>query len=112
LTTKLLFLCKRACPELQTTIAFLTTWVKWPDTNNYKKLSRVIKYPHGTPDLALMLEADNAHVIKWWVDASFAVHKDMHSHTGGSASTCQKINTKSSTEAKLVGIDDDMPLAL
>ena len=39
-TAKLLFLCKRAQqPELQTAIAFLTTWVKCPDTDDYGKLS-------------------------------------------------------------------------
>jgi hypothetical protein len=56
-------------------------------------------------------------VIKWWwVDASYAVHPDMKSHTGGtmslgkgsiySASKTQRLNTKSSTEAELVGVDD------
>ena len=54
--------------------------------------------------------------IKWYVDAAFAVHKDMRSHTGGFMtmgtggayvqSSKQKLNTKSSTEAELVGVDD------
>ena len=62
------------------------------------------------------------HVIKWWVDASFAVHLDIHSHMGGtmslgkssaySTSMQHKINTKSSTEAKLVAINDVVPLIL
>jgi hypothetical protein len=122
LTAKLLFLCKRARPDLQTAVAFLTTRVKRPDVDDYKKLGRVIKYLRGTPDLALTLEADNAHVVKWWADASFAVHTDMRSHTGGtmslgkgsvfSGSTRQKLNTKSSTEAELVAVDDVMPLVL
>jgi hypothetical protein len=122
MTAKLLFLCKRARPDIQTAVAFLTTRVKRPDTDDYKKLTRVIKYLRGTPNLALTLEADNTHIIKWWVDASFAIHKDMKSHTGGtlslgkgslySTSTRQKLNTKSSTEAKLVGVDDVMPMIL
>jgi hypothetical protein len=122
MTAKLLFLAKRARPDIQTAIAFLTTRVKRPDKDDYKKLSRVIKYLRGSPDLALTLEGDAAHVVKWWVDASFAVHTDMKSHTGGtmslgkgsvySASTRQKLNTKSSTEAELVGVDDVMPLIL
>ena len=59
---------------------------------------------------------------KWWIDASFAVHPDMRSHTGGAmtlgkgaiygTSTRQKINTKSSTEAELVGVNDVMPQVL
>jgi len=55
----------------------------------------------------------------WWcVDSSYAVHPDMKSHTGifmtigkgGTyTSSCkQKLNTKSSTEAELVAIDNVM----
>jgi hypothetical protein len=122
LTAKLLFVAKRARPDIQTAVAFLTTRVKKPDKDDYKKLTRVMKYLRSTPDLSLTLEDDNTHVVKWWVDASFAVHPDMKSHTGGtlslgkgsvySASTRQKLNTKSSTEAELVGVDDVMPLIL
>ena len=56
------------------------------------------------------------------VDGSFAVHPNMRGHTGGgltmgrgfpiSVSTKQKLNTKSSTESELVGIDDMMPIVL
>jgi len=52
------------------------------------------------------------------VDSSYAVHPDMHSHSGimmtlgkgvtYSMSCKQKLNTKSSTEAELVAIDDVM----
>jgi hypothetical protein len=79
---KLLFLCKRAKPDTQTAVAFLCTRVKGPDTYDYKKLGRVIIYLHGTQDMPLTLEGDCVCVIKWWVDASFAVHPDMKSHTG------------------------------
>jgi hypothetical protein len=64
----------------------------------------------------LILSADDLQVIKWYVDASFAVHPDFRSHTGGvatfgkgapySMSRKQKLNTRSSTEAELVGADD------
>jgi hypothetical protein len=67
-------------------------------------------------DLVLCLSADNLNVVKWWVDASYAVHKDMQSHTSGtismrtgaaySTSKKEKLNTNSSTEAELVGVDD------
>ena len=60
---------------------------------------------------------DGSGIIRWYVDASFAVHKDMRSHTGGMmmtigkgaaicVSTEQKPNTKSSTEAEVLGADD------
>jgi hypothetical protein len=66
--------------------------------------------------IPLQLEAESLNVIKWYVDASFAAHYDMKIHTGGtmmlgkgaiqSVSTKQKVNTRSSTEAELVSIDD------
>ena len=118
-TAKLLFLSKRARPDVQPAVAYLTTRVISPDEDDYKKLSRVMKYLRGSIDRVLTLEADRAHVVKWWVDAAFAVHHDMKSHTGGtmslgkgsiySTSVRQKLNTKSSTEAELVGVDDVMP---
>jgi hypothetical protein len=77
---KLLFLCKRACPDIQTAVAFLCTQVKAPDTDDYKKLAHVIKYLRGTASMPLVLEADNVKVVKWWVYASFAVHADMLSY--------------------------------
>jgi hypothetical protein len=56
------------------------------------------------------------------VDASFAVHHDMKSHTGGmmslgsgavyGTSTRQKLMTRSSTEAELVGVYDVLPQVL
>jgi len=122
ITAKLLFLCKRGRPDIQTAIAFLCTRVQHPDVDDYKKLRRVICYLRATKELSLTLEAHDLQIIKWWVDASFAVHHDMRSHTGGvmslgkgavySTSTRQKLNTKSSTEAELVGVDDMMPIIL
>ena len=116
---KLLFLCKRARPDIQTAISFLCTRVKEPDVDDYKKLGRVIRYLRGTNDMILTLEHDNSHIIKWWVDASFACHNDMRSHTGGvmtlgkgaayATSTRQKLNSRSSTEGELVAVNDVMP---
>jgi hypothetical protein len=69
--------------------------------------------------MVLTLGADNLHSLRTWVDASYAVHADMRSHTGGvislgtGAILCksakQKLNTKSSTEAELVGATDFAP---
>jgi hypothetical protein len=118
IVAKSLFLCKRARPDIQTPVAFLCTRVTKPDVDNYKKLKRMMCYLRNTKSLCLTLEAENLRVIKWWVDASFAVHEDMRSHTGAtmtlgkgsisSASTQQKLTTKSSTEA----VDDAMPMVL
>jgi hypothetical protein len=48
---KLLFLCKRKCPDIQTSIAYLCTRVKEPDTDDYKKLTRTMRYLRGTADI-------------------------------------------------------------
>jgi KUP system potassium uptake protein len=78
-----------------------------------------LEYLKGTLDEFLTLGADNITMMKTWVDASYAVHNDMKSHTGGvvsfgrgaimSKSSKQKLNTKSSTEAELVGASDYLP---
>jgi hypothetical protein len=68
------------------------------------------------------LGAKNNGLLMRYVDVSFAVHPNMREHTGGgltmgrgfpiSVSTEQKLNTRSSTESELVGIDDMMPIIL
>jgi hypothetical protein len=117
-----LFACKRARPDIHPTIAVLCTRVKQPNEDDWKKLHRLMKYINGTRKDKLILAADNLHVIKWYVDAAFAVHPDFKSHTGGSMtygqgtpmsmSRKQKLNTRSSTEAELVGPDDLSTLIL
>ena len=53
---KLLYLCRSKRQDIQTAMAFLCKWVKSPDTDNYKKLGRVIQYMRGTQDLTLTME--------------------------------------------------------
>ena len=82
----------------------------------------LMKYVRGTKDLPLILSADGSGILKWHVDGSFTVHPNMRGHTGGgltmgtgfpiSTSTKQKLNTRSSTESELVGVDDLMPSIL
>ena len=69
-------------------------------------------------NLVLALESDGTITVNWWVDAAFAVHHGMKSHTGSivsmlrvalySASSKQKLNTQILNEAELVGVDDIM----
>ena len=119
---QLLFLCKQGRPDMQTAIAFLTTRVKEPDKDDLKKLKRAICYLRSTHNLVLTLECGEEGNILWWMDSSFAVHGNMRSHTGGlplmgkgavcTVSRKQKLNTKSSTKAELVAINDMMPQIL
>jgi hypothetical protein len=115
-TAKLLFLAKRACPDLQLAVAFLCTRVQTPDTDDYRKLGRLMKYLEATIGLSLILGMDKSGKIRWYIDAAFAVHNDMKSHMGammtlgqGAANaqlSKQKLNTQSSTKSDFVGVDD------
>lgn len=60
---KLLYLYKRARPDIQTAVAFLCTRVKSPDVDDYKKLGRVMKNLLGTLQMPLTLEANSSHII-------------------------------------------------
>jgi hypothetical protein len=72
----------------------------------------------GTINDVLTLEADDHNTLTWYIDAAFAVHADMKSHTGSvftmgkgalaSSSTKQKVNSRSSTESELVAMDNKM----
>ena len=65
-------------------MAFLITRVKDPDEDDWGKLKRILRYLKGTKNMKLTLSADNLSVVKWWVDASHAMHDDCKSHTGAS----------------------------
>ena len=118
IVAKALYLVKRARPDASVSIAFLTTRVRAPDVDDWRKLGHLIEYLRSTVDLPLILGAELTGVLNWYVDASFAVHPNMRGHTGGGlsmgrgfpivCSTKQKINTRSSTESELVGVDDMM----
>jgi hypothetical protein len=115
MVAKGLFLCKRGRPDISPAIAFLTTRVRGPKQDDWDKLVRLLRFLRQTCKDKLTLRADSK-IAKWHVDAAFAVHPDMRSHTGAtmtmgkgaifSISRKQKMNTRSSTEAELVAADD------
>jgi hypothetical protein len=120
LTAKLLYLSKRTWPDLLLTVSFLTKQVLQPDIDDWKKLGPCMRYLSHTWHLPFVLAADDTGIIRWWVDALFAVHPNMRSHTGATMSLgtgcpyaisrMQKLNTRSSTESELVGVDNAMSL--
>jgi hypothetical protein len=57
MTEQLLFACKRGRPDIQTAILFLCTWVKAPDRDGCKKLTRVIKCIRRKKFICLTMEA-------------------------------------------------------
>ena len=76
-TARLLFLGKRARPDIQIMIAFLCTRV-----NDYKKLERVMTYLYATLYMPLILGTDKSRNIYWYKDGAHAVHPNMRGHTG------------------------------
>ena len=64
LTAKLLYLGKRARPDLQLSVSFLATRVQSPDIDNWKKLGRCLQYRHDTANLRLTLNANSLSKIR------------------------------------------------
>jgi hypothetical protein len=121
---KFLYLAKRTRPECLTAVAFLCTRVTSCDRDDIAKLSRLLGYLRHTRDRGIVLRIGGDVTVRAYVDAAYSAHKETgRSHTGcavvvGSAgpvyvtSTGQKIVTKSSTEAELVGLSDTASQAI
>ena len=115
-TAQLFFLCKRARPDVETLVSFLTTRVKSPDEDDWGKLRHGLTYLKGTLHMKRYLTADNLSNIVWWVDGSFGVHWYSKGHTGAMMSMRKgaivniarkhTMNVGSSTESELVSIAD------
>ena len=118
----ILYLAKQTGPDLLLAVSLLCTCVTAPDIDDWKKLGRCLWYLNETQELTLMLSSTDLSTIFWWVDASFGVHEDCRSHTGAvmmmnhgamfALPSKQKLNTQSSTEAELVGMNDAMTMIL
>ena len=82
----------------------------------------MLKYINGTRRLKLTLTIESMGFIKWFIDGSHNTHWDCKGHDGAmmvmgcgaisSYSRRIKVNTKSSTETKLVLVDAYMPEVL
>ena len=78
----------------------------------------MVRYIRQTIHLPLII-GGKKHNRGWYIDASFAVHQDMKSHTGSfftlgrgsvySRLAKQKLNTNSSTAAEIVARGDTLP---
>jgi hypothetical protein len=120
----MLYLAKRVRPECLTAVSFLTTRVQKCDIDDLAKLRRVLGYLKATQERGIVLRVGSKMEVHAYIDAAYGVHTDSgKSHTGcaivlGLAgpvhcqSTKQKIVTKSSTEAELIGLSDMASQAL
>jgi hypothetical protein len=101
LVSNTLYSTKRSRSATCTAIAFLTTRVQAPDKDDWKKLVHLMRYIRGTRTMPLILSANGSGILKWWVDASFAVHPNMRGHSGGGLSLGRGFPIVSSTKQKL-----------
>ena len=116
LVAKLLYLAKRVRPDLLVSVSFLATRVQCATERDEVKLTRTLKYLNATAHLGLTLEVGESISVLGYIDASYGVHVDAKSHTGAAItlgkgvvyakSTKQKVVSKSSTEAELIGLSD------
>ena len=89
----------------------MCTRVSCSTDQDWEKMRRFLKYLKGTETEYLTLGMNGIDLLETWIDASYAIHQDMKSHTGGmismgrgaamSKSSKQKINTNNSTEAEV-----------
>ena len=121
-TAKLLYLAKRVRIDTDLAVSFLCTRVATPTFGDKRKLLRVLSYLNGTKTMHRIIGTNGMNYLQTWIDASYAVHRDMRGHTGGVMSmgkgaivhgcSKQKVNTKSSTETEIVGVSDFLPYTM
>ena len=104
----------RTRPDIELAISILTTKSRSPTKGDNKRLNRVLCYLRGTRELGIRLHRVANIQIHAYVDAAYAVHPKMESHTGYIVtldkfgpplqykSIKQKLNVNSSTEAEIV----------
>ena len=115
-TAQLLFFSQRARLDMQKLMSFPNKCVRIPYKDEWGKLKRGLRYLKGTRHMKLNITVDSLTTIRWYVDASYGLHVECKGHTsmmrtlGAGASMnmskAHKLNTKSSTEAELVGVYD------
>jgi hypothetical protein len=69
LVAKTLYSTKQTRPDTCTAIAFLTTRVRAPEKDDWKKLVHLMRYIRGTCRMPLILSVNGSGILKWWVEA-------------------------------------------
>ena len=113
-----IFVSSRSRPDITPTISILSGRVRSPNRSDWEKCRRLVRYLRCTQNLHVVLRYDDLGICKWHVDASFRVHSNFKIYSGGvmlchpggggiaSGSNKQKLNSRSSTEAELVELDN------
>ena len=120
---QLLYLTKHTRSDIMVPVAFLTTRVQKATVDDKAKLDRILKYLNGTREEGIILSMDPKNpTVHACIDAAYACHEDMQSHTGMTISigkgpifaksTKQKLVSRSSTEAEQIALSDGAELAI
>jgi hypothetical protein len=114
----------RTRPDIELAISILTTKSRSPTKGDNKRLNRVLTYLRGTRELGMNIRSAADIKMYAYIDAAYAVHPKMESHTGSIItigrfgvslqykSLKQKLVTTSSTEAELVAIYEVLDFVL
>ena len=81
-----MYVCKRARPDIAPALSYLCTKVANPTINDQEKLDRLLDFLHGTIDNCRVLGAMFLNEMVTWINASFTIHINKRSHTGGTIS--------------------------
>jgi hypothetical protein len=115
---KLLYLAKRARPDILMVISFLCTRVKAPTEEDLTKLLHTLGYLQATQQVAFILKPTKPMQIEAYIDAAFAAHDNSKLHTGVAvyiagalvyaSSRKQKCMMNSPTESELIALTDNL----
>ena len=114
-----LFICQRARPDIEPTVAYLCTRLSKSTIEDWKKLRRLVSFLKGTINDKRIIGIISLENMYTWIDAAYDVYNDMRSQTGGvislgwgiihEKSIIQELNTKRTTESEVVGFGNYLP---
>mmetsp|Transcript_14843 Transcript_14843/g.21244 ORF Transcript_14843/g.21244 Transcript_14843/m.21244 type:complete len:122 (+) Transcript_14843:3904-4269(+) len=82
ITAKCLYFCKRIRPDVDPTLAFLTTRVSKCTEQDWKKLLKLLGFLKGTIDDIRLIGVLSLQDLYTWIDAAYGVHNDIRRQTG------------------------------
>ena len=101
----LLYLAIMTRPDILYAVSMASCKCKSPTSKDLSAVNRILYYIAGTPDLGLRFFSDEGVVLYATVDASYACHDDLKSHTGctlhigRSSGACQSLSKKQTITA-------------
>ena len=116
LVMALFYVAKKTRPDILFPVAYLATEASNPTHEHMAKALMVLSYLFETKDMEMThcCNGEDPRRLLAFVDASYAIHKDMKGHTGAlifdellnlffSSSSKHKMMGKSSTDAEIIG---------